>query len=115
MNCSEKEVLQYVAEEDVKFVLDCIDTKNNIVLIQLLIQYGQYRDEKAPRTFAFTKYNMMKIHTETPEELEKRKSDITSAQAAVIYEKLSEMLKKNLAGKLGNLPGVSVKTAVASV
>ena len=91
------------SEEDVQFVLDCIDTKNNIVLIQLLIQYGQYRDEKAPRTFAFTKYNMMKIHTETPEELEKRKSDIASTQAAFIYDKLSEMLKKNLAGKLGKV------------
>ena len=48
------------SEEEVQFVLDCIDTKNNIVLIQLLIRFAQYREESGPRTFGFTKHNKMK-------------------------------------------------------
>jgi hypothetical protein len=91
------------SEEDVQFVLDCIDTKNNIVLIQLLIQYAQYKEGRGPRTFSFTKYNMMKFHTETDEELKKRKSDITSKQAASITDRIKAALKTNLGSTLGKV------------
>ena len=91
------------SEEEVQFVLDCIDTKNNIVLIQLLIRFAQYREESGPRTFGFTKHNKMKFHTETEDELKKRKSDITAEQAGIITERLKESLKANLDGKLGKV------------
>ena len=91
------------SEEEVQFVLDCIDTKNNIVLIQLLIRFAQYREESGPRTFGFTKHNKMKFHTETEDELKKRKSDITAEQAGIITERLKESLKANLGGKLGKV------------
>ena len=91
------------SEEEVQFVLDCIDTKNNIVLIQLLTRFAQYREESGPRTFGFTKHNKMKFHTETEDELKKRKSDISSEQAGIITERLKASLKANLGGKLGKV------------
>lgn len=91
------------SEEELQFVLDCIDTKNNIVLIQMLLQYARYKEGRGPRTFGFTKYNMMKFHTETEEELAHRKSDITAKQAEYIAEKIGIILKKNLSGKLGKV------------
>lgn len=91
------------SEEELQFVLDCIDTKNNIVLIQLLLQYARYKEGRGPRTFGFTKYNMMKFHTETEKELAHRKSDITAKQAEYIAEKIGIILKKNLSGKLGKV------------
>ncbi len=88
--------------EDMQHLCDCIDTKNVIVLIQLLIQYSQ-RKGSAARNFAFTKHNMLKIHTETPEEQQRRKSVISEGQAAMLSKYISENLHKILKGRLGKV------------
>ena len=60
-------------DDEINYVLNKIETKNNILLIQLLISYDTYQN-KGKRNFKFTKYNLLKKHTETEEEVESRKS-----------------------------------------
>ena len=89
--------------EDMQYICSNIDTKNVIVLIQLLVEYSMRNGGSAPRRFAFTKYNMLKVHNETPEEQKKRKSMISEGQAAMLADYISENLKKVLKGRLGRV------------
>ena len=89
--------------EDMQYICNNIDTKNVIVLIQLLVEYSMRNGGSAPRRFAFTKYNMLKVHNETPEEQKKRKSMISEGQAAMLADYISENLKKVLKGRLGRV------------
>ena len=89
--------------EDMGCILDSIDTKNVIVLIQLLIQYSNYTRSNAVRTFKFTKYNQLRVHTETNEEVKSRKSHITEGQANMLAERILTNLKKVLKGRLGRV------------
>ena len=88
--------------EDMQYLCNCINTKNVIVLIQLLIQYSQ-RQGSAARNFVFTKHERMKIHKETPEEQQRRKSLISEGQAAMLSKFISENLKNVLKGRLGKV------------
>ena len=85
--------------EDLYYVLDSIETKNVIVLIQLLIQYDHYRAD-SERTFKFTKHNKLKVHTETSDEQLSRRSQISSEQAHMICERLRKNLKDILKDRL---------------
>lgn len=89
--------------EDMEYIISCMDTKNIIVLIQLLIQYSQTSKGTMPRTFKFTKYNKMKVHTETNEELRKRKSVITQGQAHMLASRIRENLESVLKNRLGKV------------
>ncbi len=89
-------------EEEIAFVLDKIGTKNNIVIIQMLMQYHNYRAESA-RTFTFTKFNRLRTHTESKTEFNKRKSIIPSQTIDKIIAVLNDNLKSNLSGKLGKV------------
>lgn len=89
--------------EDMQYICSNIDTKNVIVLIQLLVEYSMRNGGNVPRRFAFTKYNMLKVHNETPEEQKKRKSMISEGQAAMLADYISENLKKVLKGRLGRV------------
>lgn len=89
--------------EDMQYICSNIDTKNVIVLIQLLVEYSMRNGGSAPRRFAFTKYNMLKVHNETPEEQKKRKSMISEGQAAMLADYISENMKKVLKGRLGRV------------
>ena len=89
-------------EEDVSTVLNAIHTKNKIVLIQLLLQYNAYRSAEA-RFFKFTKFNKLRVHKETPEEMEKRKSVIPAELIPVICERLQENLREVCKGTLGKV------------
>lgn len=89
--------------EDMSYVLGCMDTKNVIVMIQLLIEYSNYSKGEAARTFKCTKYNQMKVHTETPEEIKIRRSYITEGQAKMLARKMLSNLKTVLAGRLGTV------------
>ena len=72
------------------------------ILVQMLEQYGGYTESGA-RTFLFTRNNRMRVHTETTEEVKKRKSfvrlDIREAAAAAIRKQLGERLKETFDGK----------------
>jgi hypothetical protein len=89
--------------EDMSYVLNCMETDNVIVLIQLLLQYSQYKPGNSSRTFKFTKYNKLRIHNETPEEQKKRKSVISTGQANMIAAGIKENLEKVLKGRLGKV------------
>ena len=90
--------------EDMEYIFSCMDTKNLIVLIQLLIQYTQAAGKgTSARTFAFTKYNMLRVHTETEEEQKKRRSKITEGQANMLSARIRENLESALKNRLGKV------------
>ena len=74
-----------------------------VVLLQLLIQYSQYKNSGGPRTFKFTKYNRLKVHTETPEEARKRRSVISEGQAHMLEDHILKNLQKVLKNRLGRV------------
>ena len=90
-------------DEDVRSVTECLDTRNVILLIQLLIQYETYRTDGAPRTFTFTKYDRLKVYTEKAEDWSKRRSVIRSEQAVMLSELIRNRLKELLRGRLGTV------------
>ncbi|MBE5997575.1 MAG: hypothetical protein E7240_09575 [Lachnospiraceae bacterium] len=98
-------------EDDVTFVTECLDTRNVIILIQLLIQYENYRTDGSARTFTFTKFNKLKAHTETGAEIAKRRSVIRKEQAAYLADLIRNRLKELLRGRVGT---VYIDPAMAS-
>ncbi|MCR5149147.1 MAG: hypothetical protein K6C35_09310 [Eubacterium sp.] len=90
-------------EEELSYVLDAIETENTIVLMQLILRYSLRKDNTKNRIFRFTKYNMMKAHSETDEEAKRRRSVVPQEQEKVISEKLLDNLKRILKGKLGKV------------
>lgn len=78
-------------KEEISYVIENTQTENPIVLIQLLISYANYR-ANAARTFKFTKFNLMRVHTETEEEQKKRASSIPNSVIKMLKSKISEML-----------------------
>ena len=89
--------------EDMEYIISCMDTKNVIVLLQLLIQYSQDSKGTLPRAFKFTKYNKLRVHTETKEEMRKRKSVITQGQAHMLASRIRENLESVLKDRLGKV------------
>lgn len=89
-------------EEDLEVVLNVIQSKNNIILIQNLISYSNYKTTES-RKFAFTKFNTLKIHQETKKEMERRKSIISKEHCNMICNILNKNLEANLKGKLGKV------------
>jgi len=88
-------------EEQIKYALSKIETKNNIVLIQNLLHYKNVK--KLNRSFVFTKFNKLKTHTETKKEVEKRKSVTNEQTAKTICEILKQNLRNNLKNKLARV------------
>ena len=89
-------------ENDVAIVLDSLETKNAIVLIQLIMQYATYEADTA-RTFKFTRYNRLRIHNETDEEQGRRQSVLSSEQVEMLLSVMRKKLANLLAGKLGKV------------
>lgn len=89
-------------DEQIEFVISKVDTPNNLVVIQMLIQYYNYRSGGA-RTFKFPKFNRLRVHDETVEEVAKRKSVIPQATIEKIIAVLKQNLADNLRGKLGKV------------
>lgn len=86
--------------DQVRKVLDSIETDNTIVLLQLLIKYNNYSDTKSNRTFIFHNQNLVKTHTETNDEVLRRKSIVPAAVTdlvkAAIMDKLASLYKNKL-------------------
>ncbi len=91
------------SQEEVEFVIESIDSRNVIVLLQLMLQYANYSSKPATRDFVFTAHNKMKVHHETEEEANKRKSIITEEYANAILAGISKNLRKVLQGRLGKV------------
>lgn len=90
-------------EEDVRFLLDNIGTSNSVVLMQLMLRYSIPASGREARSFTFTKYNKLKTHSETPEEVSRRKTFLTPAQVRAASDRVSEALRKNLKHRLGTV------------
>jgi len=89
-------------ESDIAFVMNSIETKNAIILIQLIMQYANYKADTG-RTFKFTRYNKLRVHKESAEEQAKRKSALLPETVDELSIAMLEKLRNLLAGKLGRV------------
>jgi len=89
--------------DNIEYVLQSVDTNNIIVLMQIYISYLQYEFTRTPRSFAYMKYNMVKTHTETPEEVSRRKSLLTRDKVDLARSVIEQKLRANLSGRLGKV------------
>lgn len=84
-------------DEDIEYVIKRINTKNPIILIQLLLSFNHIQTH---RVFKFTKYNRLKVHIETYKEIHKRRSRLSRKLVDIltvkIYENLSEIYKSKI-------------------
>ncbi|MBO5866646.1 MAG: hypothetical protein J6Q55_01140, partial [Clostridia bacterium] len=89
-------------EENTKYVLDRINSDKTIVVIQLMLQYANYRSA-SNRVFKFPKFNLLRVHNETNSEMAHRRSIIGKNTVATIVTLLQQTLANNLKGKLGKV------------
>ena len=89
--------------EEVKAVTDYIESNNPLILLQLIAQYNNYKDEGLARTFTFTKNHKLRIHKETIDETENRKSIISKESKDFLVDALWENLRNIYKNKLGKV------------
>lgn len=93
-----------ITDEELRYVLDRIETRNAIVLIQLLQKYTfEDSDSVSPRTFRFVAHNKLHRHYETDEEVQHRRSFVSEAQSEIIRKFLTVKLREVLSGRLGRV------------
>ena len=89
-------------DEELDFIIDNLPDVNSVMLIQMLFDYSDFK-ERTVRTFKFTKHNMMKVYTESTEDILRRKSRISKNTVKRLSAVMREKLKARLAGKLGKV------------
>lgn len=89
------------SDEEVRAVISHINTSNTIILLQLMFHY--YTQPQSPRTFKFIKYNKMRKHVETHEEIQSRKTNLANRDRIAAAAAIMDLLKKNLKGRLGKV------------
>ena len=89
--------------EDVRFVMDHMESSNGIILMQLLIEYAHYKADASRRTFKFTRHNKLVVHEETDVEVADRKSVVSDKSAELLCETIKNNLFKVYAGRLGKV------------
>ena len=89
------------SDEEIRSIIGLIDTNNMIILLQLLFHYSS--KAQSPRTFKFVKYNKMRKHIETPEEIQRRKTTLANRDRKTAASAIHGSIKKNLKGKLGKV------------
>ena len=77
-----------------------VGSENTVLLIQLLIHYAAMRFDRSSRCFRFTRYNRLKVHAETREETERRRSRITPERAAMAADAVDGLLSALLRGRI---------------
>ena len=91
------------SREDVDFVLENIDSKNVVVLLQLLLHYANYSSRRSNRVFIFTAHNKMRVHRETDEEAIKRRSKISEEYVNAVFNGIKNNLCRALKGRIGKV------------
>ena len=89
------------SDDEIKTILQKIETKNTILLIQLLIHYSS--SDVPLRTFKFVKYNMMTNHLETTAEAKRRKTRLAERDRKTAASVIREYLEDNLKCRLGKV------------
>lgn len=90
-------------KDDVSFVLQNLKTDNPLILIQLLMEYSAEKHANHPRTFKFTKHNLLRVHRETNNEFSHRHSLVSDTVRQMIPPILWENLEKIYHGRLGKV------------
>ncbi len=90
-------------KEDLDYIIEKTPDANPTVLLQLLFEYSCYEEEDKERVFKFSKFNLLKVHTETEEEMDRRRSYITKDIADRLAKVVREKLKEKLSGRIGKL------------
>lgn len=90
-------------EDDVSFVLRNLKTENPLILIQLILEYSVGQPANQPRTFKFTKHNLLRVHNETDEEFDRRQSLVSDIVRQMVPPILWENLEKIYHGRLGRV------------
>ena len=89
-------------DDEVDYVLDVIDGKNKILLIQLLLHY--YRaNPYARRVFKFQKFGLMHLHEETAKEALARRTALDAQTVSRINMHLWSALEGACKGTLGKV------------
>lgn len=91
------------SQEEVEALLEGMESPNVIVLVQLLLQYANRTQGEERRSFAFTRYNRMKVHQETDEEVSRRRSVIPEAYAETACRHIRKNIQQVLKGRLGKV------------
>jgi hypothetical protein len=89
-------------QEEVRIVLEKLGSPNPILLLQLLMQYHCYHVDR--RSFKFVNNGMMTVHTESDEEMARRRTilpeETRTLAHEVIRQKLDLVLKEKSIGKV---------------
>ena len=91
------------SENDMDTVLNNISSSNVIILLQLLLKYSQKGGIISNRAFRFTKFEKLKLHLETEEEVRKRKSFLTKEQTEILKKSVRDALTDALKKRLGKV------------
>lgn len=76
---------------------------NPIILLQMMMHYHNYKDDRTNRSFAFTKNNRLRVHKETDDELKKRKSFVPKTVRSVAEMEFKSLLKDALKDRVGKV------------
>lgn len=90
-------------DSELEFVMGKIDSKNNIILIQLLYKYYFYNFSKDPRIFKYVVFNKLRTYTESSKEVINRKSLLSKEITDKLLKIITSILEKNLKGSLGKV------------
>ena len=89
-------------DDDIDYVIEKVNSKNTILLIQLLASYVGYKYDEA-RTFKFYRYGLLVHHDESEDEQKKRKSLLGEELIKKITKVIRKKLESVLACKLGKV------------
>jgi len=89
-------------DDAVDYVLDVIDGKNKILLIQLLLHYYTANPD-ARRVFRFQKFGLMHLHEETAKEARARRTALDAQAVSRINMHLWSALEAACKGTLGKV------------
>ena len=90
------------ADDEVDYVLDVIDGKNKILIIQLLLHYYSVNPD-ARRVFRFQKFGLMHLHEETAKEARARRTALDAQAVSRINMHLWSALESACKGTLGKV------------
>ena len=89
-------------EEAEAFLSDFPKDCSVLILLQLLFRYESVsRGER--RTFRFSRHNLLKVHTETPKEQDRRQSRLSEEQIKILKSVIRSNLNERLKNRIGRV------------
>ena len=91
------------SKSEVQEVINQVKADNPVLLLQLIVQYKNYIEDRSARTFTFTKNYKLKCHRETISEKDSRKSFVTESVRNYVVDALWDLVKDVYKNKLGKV------------